>query len=148
MPPRKYPIETPEYTATDDLPVPDTLVTDTMPEQHAVTEYPKDLYSEAHSENTKRDFMRKVAEARAPKPEPPPPQPVAPRIMEQTRLEMEAGAERVRLAELERVNRPKPMPEKGDGTNTPVLRPDAYDEYVKSFRSQAQTVSKDALGRA
>lgn len=68
-------------------------------------------------------FVAKIMEERN-KPEPVyvPPTP-HPRQLEQTRLEMEAGAKRVAENEAERVHRPVAAPDPGQGTTVPVYRP-------------------------
>lgn len=69
------------------------------------------------------DFVAKIMEERN-KPEPvyvPPAQ--HPRQVEQTRLEMEAGAKRVAENEVEQGNRPVPVRDPSEGTSTPVYRP-------------------------
>lgn len=96
--------------------------------------YPKELYDDAHIENEHRDFNAKLMEARSPnkgKPEYVPP-PVPPAIAEATRLEMEAGKNRVthfEKIEAERKLIAARVPEKWEGKSTPIFRPADFEEY-------------------
>lgn len=96
--------------------------------------YPKELYDDAHIENEHRDFNLKLMAARGPnqgKPEYVPP-PIPPAIAEATRLEMEAGKARVEhfsKIEAERKLIAARVPEKWEGTSTPLFRPGNFEEY-------------------
>lgn len=79
-------------------------------------------------EKIKREFVRKVMEARkAPEPEHKP-QPLAPAMHARTKAEMEAGAKRVAANAQIEAQRPKgqrPVDPR-EGTMTPVFRPKDY----------------------
>ena len=72
----------------------------------------------------KRDFTEAVLAARQPKTPVNVVQPVAPRILEQTRLEMEAGRAAVAKAEAAKPQS-RPQPQQDPGV-TPVFRPADY----------------------
>jgi hypothetical protein len=141
LPPSLAPI-TP--VATIEKTKPEVLVVEPV----FVPEYPKDLYTEAQIENEHRDFNQKLIEARAirEKPEYKPP-PVPPAVIEQTRLEMEAGAKRV--AEFEQMKKEQKalarVPDKWEGKTVEVFRPPDFREYTSTFKSPAMTVSKENL---
>lgn len=81
---------------------------------------------QADNDDLKRDFTLKVLAARQldqPKPYVTPP--IPPRIAEQTRLEMEAGARRVAEFQEQQASRPRP-PAPVDGSTTSVFRPEDY----------------------
>lgn len=85
-----------------------------------------DLIRQAEVEDLHRNFAAQLAQANraAPVNVMPPPQPVAPRIAEQTRLEMEAGKAAVAkhaAAQSMRAPRPAEPP-----TSVPIFRPDDY----------------------
>jgi hypothetical protein len=79
----------------------------------------------AESDNLQRDFMARIAAARAPDPKPYTPPAVPERIAEQTRLEMEAGRRRVEEFAALEASRPKRAPQT-DGSMTPVFRPEDF----------------------
>ncbi len=84
----------------------------------------KALHAQAHRDDEKRDFTLKVLEARAPVNTEPVEMPViADRILEQTRLEMEAGRKMNDHHASLAVHRPPPAPDKG---TTAVFRPEDY----------------------
>jgi hypothetical protein len=106
-----------------------------------------DLYRVAHNDNAKFDFMKAVYAARNIKEAPAALPPVAPRILEQTRAEMAAGAAAVAAnAAQQGARRPTP-PTPADGTTASVFRPEDFDEYKNTFKSPVQTTSKDAGGK-
>ena len=97
---------------------------------------------EAEQDEMKRDFTMKVMEARRPQepvhiiPE------VCSRVQEQTKAEMAAGrALNEHYAKLHASRQPA-APDKSEPTNVEVFRPDAYDEYKASFKSNAQSTDK------
>lgn len=118
-----------------------------------IPEYPRELYDEASIENEHRDFNDRLLKARLPNQGKPayetPPVPDA--VVKQTDLEMKAGAERVKHFEnLEHERkglaaRTKEAWEKTPAANTPVFRPPDFSEYRNTFKSPAQTPSKDTL---
>lgn len=116
-----------------------------------VPEYPKDLYDEAHIENGHRAFNDRLMAVRAPnggKPAYVPPAPPA-AVATQTELEMAAGAKRVSHFQEQEAARKEQVAarvhEKWEGKTTAVFRPPAFTEYSATFKSPAQTPSKDNL---
>lgn len=121
-----------QKTPETNMPTPEQT-TDAAAPSTALDLVSKDDYQNAVEDNARRTFTQQLLEARTPKPEPerviPP---IAPQIAEQTRLEMEAGAARVREAEGRETER-KAIAElhKNDkwqkaGENTSVFRPGDY----------------------
>ena len=78
----------------------------------------------AEQDRKKREFTEAVLAARQPKTPVNVVQPVAPRILEQTRLEMEAGRAAVAKAEAAKPQS-RPQPQQDPGV-TPVFRPADY----------------------
>lgn len=103
----------------------------------------------AANEAAKQDFERRVMAAREPETAPLKAQPVAPQIEAQTRAEMAAGQRMNEHHANLRANAPQRRqiirPGVTEPTTTAVFRPGQHDEYKASFRSPAQTVSKDNL---
>ena len=93
--------------------------------QEPTQDFSKEDQLHAESDNLKRDFLQRVAAARAPEIKPYTPPAVPPRIAEQTRLEMEAGRQRVAEFAEQQASRPRPAPQQ-DGSMTPVFRPEDY----------------------
>jgi uncharacterized protein YukE len=119
------------------------------PEPFSVQEPEKfaKVYEEATNTNFQKDFVQRVLEARQqPAQAPSLPMQVAPRVLEQTRLEMAAGREQVERVAAERASRQAPLPDKWDGKNTEVFRPGEFTEYKGSFKSQGQTPDKATSG--
>lgn len=116
------------------------------PDQDQVVEYPKDLYDGAQIENSHRDFNDRLTEARAPKVNDYVTPPVPEGIVKQRDLELQAGRERV--VHFEQVERERlkisatRVPEKWEGSNTPVFRPPDVTEY-KNIKGP--NLSKDAI---
>ncbi len=100
------------------------------------------LINEAEGEDIKRTFALELMEARKPVEQVVITQPPIPRLMEQTRLEMEAGRAAVAKVAAERGVRPAPVKEKWDGNTVSVFRPEDYAEYKETFKSTVQTADK------
>lgn len=85
------------------------------------------LQAEANRDNIKKDFFDKVHAARVKEhQEPAAPPPIAPRIVDQTNAELQAGAALVAKNEELRVRRSPPVPDNTEGKNTAVFRPGDY----------------------
>lgn len=97
------------------------------------------LIHQAEIDDLHRDFAMKLAQANQAKPVNvmPPTQPVAPRVAEQTRLEMEAGKAAVAKhaqAQAHRAPRPPEPP-----TSVPIFRPEDYVPNHSQGNIQATT---------
>lgn len=123
------------------------VVTDEAPEgfQDPVPEITeRELYTlqrEAQRENEKRDFFAKLQAARAPKPQPEyVPPPLAPRLAEQIKAELAAGAAAVARHEENRARRPQPAPnpEPWEGKVEAVFRPRDYVPDQKKGQGNVQ----------
>ena len=85
------------------------------------------LQKEAALEDKKRDFFNKIQAARTPKPEPEfVPPPLAPRVMEQTNAELEAGRALVAKHEALQAARRPAAPPNDEAQTKPVFRPGDY----------------------
>jgi hypothetical protein len=101
-------------------------------------------------EADKQAFYQRVLDAKqAGLPATPVPQPIPERILVQTQAEMAAGAAAVAVhaeAQGRRIITPQtPRPGVVEPTTTPVFVPGSHNEYAGTFKSPAQTVSKDSL---
>lgn len=104
-----------------------------------------ELQRVARHDNVKRDFTLKVLAARQPPPPDAPPPPLAPRVVDQTNAEIAAGRKMNEHHAALQARRPAQVQNtKVDGHTVSVYRPEEFDEYKASFKSQGQTVSKDA----
>jgi len=106
------------------------------------------MHAAARRDNDKFNFVQRVMEARKPKQEDAVSQPVAPRILDQTKAEMEEGRAQVTRHAAQQASRPKPVTSPSEGTNQAVFRPGDFTEYKNTFKSPQQTVSKDSGARA
>lgn len=101
------------------------VIAEAQKAQEELKTFTKEDMLHAESEDLKRDFLARVAASRAaaePKPYTPPAVPE--RIAEQTRLEMEAGKQRVKeFTELEASRPRRPPPDTG---MVAVFRPDEF----------------------
>lgn len=98
------------------------------------------LHAEANRENQKRNFVQQVLAARTQPPEPVYDAPVAPRIIEQTNAELEAG--RALVAKNEQLQAARRPPQAEPEGSKPVFRPADYvpDQKKGQGNTQARTL--------